>query len=99
MRRLFYLVREAWANMRTNRLTTIVAILTTAFTLTCVGIFLLIYVNLQHAAAWVAWAAWTSERAADELRARTPPRTFAAAFRLPPGNAGSSAPWTRVRLP
>lgn len=50
MRRLFYLVREAWANMRTNRTTTIVAILTTAFTLSCVGIFLLLYVNLRNAA-------------------------------------------------
>lgn len=53
MRRLFYLVREAWANMRTNRMTTIVAVLTTAFTLTCVGIFLLLYVNLRHAAGWL----------------------------------------------
>lgn len=53
MRRLFYLVREAWVNMRTNRMTTIVAILTTAFTLTCVGIFLLVYVNLQRAAGWL----------------------------------------------
>lgn len=53
MRRLFYLVREAWANMRTNRMTTIVAILTTAFTLTCVGVFLLLYMNLQHAAGWL----------------------------------------------
>lgn len=50
MRRLFYLVREAWANMRTNRTTTIVAVLTTAFTLACVGIFLLLYVNLRNAA-------------------------------------------------
>ena len=32
MRRLFYLLREAWANMRANRTTTVVAILTTAFT-------------------------------------------------------------------
>lgn len=50
MRRLFYLVREAWANMRTNRTTTIVAVLTTAFTLACVGIFMLLYVNLRNAA-------------------------------------------------
>ncbi len=50
MRRLFYLVREAWTNMRINRTTTIVAVLTTAFTLACVGIFLLVYVNLRHAA-------------------------------------------------
>lgn len=52
MRRLFYLIREAWVNMRTNRTTTIVAVLTTAFTLACVGIFLLLYVNLRNA-AWV----------------------------------------------
>lgn len=38
--------------MRTNRTTTIVAVLTTAFTLACVGIFLLLYVNLRNA-AWV----------------------------------------------
>jgi cell division transport system permease protein len=53
MRRLIYLVREAWANMRTNRTTTIVAVLTTAFALACVGIFLLLYVNLRHAAGWL----------------------------------------------
>lgn len=53
MRRFLYIVREAWANMRTNRTTTIVAILTTAFTLACVGIFLLLYVNLRHAAGWL----------------------------------------------
>ncbi|NGZ99192.1 MAG: hypothetical protein CV089_24305 [Nitrospira sp. WS110] len=53
MRRFLYIVREAWANMRINRTTTIVAILTTAFTLACVGIFLLLYVNLRHAAGWL----------------------------------------------
>ena len=53
MRRLFYLFREAWANMRANRTTTVVAILTTAFTLSCVGIFLLLYVNLRSAAGWL----------------------------------------------
>lgn len=53
MRTLFYLLREAWANMRTNRTTTMVAILTTAFTLACVGIFLLLYVNLRAAAGWL----------------------------------------------
>lgn len=53
MRRLKYLFREAWANMRTNRMTTVVAILTTAFTLACVGIFLLLYVNLRSAAGWL----------------------------------------------
>jgi len=39
--------------MRTNRTTTMVAILTTAFTLACVGIFLLLYVNLRAAAGWL----------------------------------------------
>lgn len=53
MRTIFYLFREAWANMRTNRTTTMVAILTTAFTLACVGIFLLLYVNLRAAAGWL----------------------------------------------
>lgn len=53
MRRLLYVVREAWANLRINRTTTVVAILTTAFTLACVGIFLLLYVNLRSAASWL----------------------------------------------
>ena len=53
MRTMFYMLREAWANMRTNRMTTMVAILTTAFTLACVGIFLLLYVNLRAAAGWL----------------------------------------------
>lgn len=53
MRRVLYIVREAWANMRTNRTTTIVAILTTAFTFACVGIFLLLYVNVRNAAGWL----------------------------------------------
>jgi len=53
MRTVFYLLREAWANIWTNRSTTVVAILTTAFTLACVGIFLLLYVNLRSAAGWL----------------------------------------------
>lgn len=53
MRTVFYLLREAWVNLRTNRTTTMVAILTTAFTLACVGIFLLLYVNLRAAAGWL----------------------------------------------
>jgi len=53
MRTLAYLLREAWANLRTNRTTTMVAILTTAFTLACIGIFLLLYVNLRAAAGWL----------------------------------------------
>jgi cell division transport system permease protein len=53
MRTTFYLLKEAWANISTNRTTTMVAILTTAFTLACVGIFLLLYVNLRAAAGWL----------------------------------------------
>lgn len=48
-----YFLRESWVNMRTNRMTTIIAILTTAFTLACVGVFLLLYVNLRAAAGWL----------------------------------------------
>ena len=39
--------------MWTNRATTMVAIVTTAFTLACVGVFLLLYVNLRAAAGWL----------------------------------------------
>ena len=53
MRTIFYLLREAWANIWTNRTTTVVAIFTTSFTLACVGIFLLLYVNLRAAAGWL----------------------------------------------
>lgn len=47
MRRLLYLLREAVANVLTNRTTTVVAVATTAFTFACVGVFLLLYVNLR----------------------------------------------------
>ena len=53
MRWLWYIFRAAWANLRTNRMTTAVAIVTTAFTLACVGIFLLSYVNLRNATGWL----------------------------------------------
>ena len=53
MRKIFYLLRETWANIWTNRTTAMVAILTTAFTLACVGIFLLLYVNLRAATGWL----------------------------------------------
>lgn len=53
MRTMFYLLREAWANIWINRTTTAVAIITTTFTLACVGIFLLLYVNLRAAAGWL----------------------------------------------
>jgi cell division transport system permease protein len=40
-------LREAVANVLTNRTTTLVAVATTAFTFACVGVFLLLYVNLK----------------------------------------------------
>lgn len=49
MRRLIYLVREALINVRYNRTTTLVAVATTAFTLACFGIFVLLYLNLKGA--------------------------------------------------
>lgn len=47
MRRLRYLFQEALTNVLTNRTTTMVAVATTAFTFACVGVFLLLYVNLR----------------------------------------------------
>jgi cell division transport system permease protein len=47
MRRLFYLLREAVGNVLVNRATTLVAVVTTAFTFACVGVFLLLYLNLR----------------------------------------------------
>jgi len=51
MRRLSYCVREALRNIRDNRTTTLIAIATTAFTLACVGVFLLLYLNLRGVAS------------------------------------------------
>jgi len=51
VRRLLYLLREAVANVLTNRTTTVVAVATTAFTFACVGVFLLLYVNLKTMAS------------------------------------------------
>jgi len=42
-----YLVREAFSNIRINRTTTLIAVATTAFTLACFGVFLLLYLNLR----------------------------------------------------
>jgi cell division transport system permease protein len=47
VRRLVYVVREALMNVRYNRTTTTVAVATTAFTLACFGIFMLLYLNLK----------------------------------------------------
>lgn len=51
MRRLGYLVREALTNIRLNRTTTLIAVATTAFTLACFGVFLLLYLNLRGMAS------------------------------------------------
>jgi cell division transport system permease protein len=51
MKRLVHFVREAVANIRLNRTTTIIAVATTAFTLACFGVFLLLYMNLRAVAA------------------------------------------------
>lgn len=51
MRRALYLAREAVVNIRLNRTTTIIAVATTAFTLACFGVFLLLYVNLRGLAS------------------------------------------------
>ena len=47
MRRLIHFVQEAVANIRLNRTTTVIAVATTAFTLACFGVFLLLYLNLR----------------------------------------------------
>ncbi|WP_447979671.1 cell division protein FtsX [Candidatus Nitrospira bockiana] len=51
MRRLGYLLTEAVANIRLNQTTTLVAIATTAFTMACFGVFLLLYFNLRGVTA------------------------------------------------
>jgi cell division transport system permease protein len=48
MRQLPYLIEEALNNVRVNRTTTVIAIATTAFTLSCFGVFLLLYLNLKE---------------------------------------------------
>lgn len=50
MKRLAYFIREAFGNIRLNRTTTVIAVATTAFTLACFGVFLLLYVNLKDMA-------------------------------------------------
>lgn len=47
MKRLIHLMKEALVNIRINRTTTLIAVATTAFTLACFGVFLLLYVNLR----------------------------------------------------
>lgn len=47
MRRARYLLQEAMVNIRSNQTTTLVAVLTTAFTMACFGVFLLLYLNVH----------------------------------------------------
>src|SRR5919201_4785542 len=51
MRRVRYLIREAFANIQINRTTTVIAVATTAFTLACFGVYLLLYMNLRDVIA------------------------------------------------
>lgn len=46
--RPLYLLREAMTNLRVNRGNVIIGIVTTAFTLVCFGVFVLLYLNLQN---------------------------------------------------
>ena len=47
MKRFVYLLREALTSLRTNRTSTVVGVLTTGFTITSFGIFLLLYFNVH----------------------------------------------------
>ena len=47
MKRFVYLVREALTSLRANRTSTVIGVLTTGFTITSFGIFLLLYLNVQ----------------------------------------------------
>ena len=46
--RPLYLLREAMNNLRVNRGNVLIGIVTTAFTLVCFGVFLLLYLNLKN---------------------------------------------------
>ena len=48
MRRLWYFLREAFISIRTHRTGTLIGVLTTAFTLTSFGVFLLLYHNVNN---------------------------------------------------
>ena len=47
MKQFAYLLREALTSLRANRTSTLVGVLTTGFTITSFGIFLLLYLNVQ----------------------------------------------------
>ena len=50
MRRLLYLIQEALASFRVNRTSVMIGIVTTAFTISCFGVFALLYGNLKKLA-------------------------------------------------
>ena len=50
MRRSLYLIQEALASLRVNRTSVIIGIVTMAFTISCFGIFALLYGNLKKLA-------------------------------------------------
>lgn len=50
MRRPLYLIQEALASLRINRTSVMIGIITTAFTISCFGIFVLLYDNLKNLA-------------------------------------------------
>jgi len=50
MRRPLYLIQEAIASLRVNRTSVTIGIMTTAFTISCFGVFALLYENLKNLA-------------------------------------------------
>ena len=50
MRRPLYLIQEAFSSLRVNRTSVTIGIVTTAFTISCFGIFALLYENLTNLA-------------------------------------------------
>ena len=48
MKRLWYFLREAFMSLRTHQASTVIGIITTAFTLTSFGTFLLLYHNMHN---------------------------------------------------
>ena len=50
MRRPLYLIQEAFTSLRVNRTSVTIGIITTAFTISCFGVFVLLYDNLKHLA-------------------------------------------------
>ena len=50
MKRSLYLIREALVSLRVNRTSIMIGIVTMAFTISCFGIFALLYGNLKKLA-------------------------------------------------